>query len=302
MNSRRIEVLFFAFLLLIALYLSWLVAAPLVGVLVLAGVLAFLFHPLYASLLKVLRYPTAAALATVAAAIVIVFLPLGFFGVRIFSEATAFYASLSSNGGFDFSAALNNFLQSNFSNFHGPLITTDFNTLARQGLAWFLQNIQPVFSGVARVFFTAFLSILGFFYFLKDGEKLKVWILDISPLETKYMDRIMSEMGVVASSVVRGSLAVALIQGIAAGIGFLLFQIPNPAFWASLVVLCSLIPIVGIFFVAVPAVLYLFLVGQTASGVGLALWSVITTNLIYNIAAPPSDAPGEQYSPVRYSS
>jgi predicted PurR-regulated permease PerM len=277
---------FFAALLIIALLFSWLIVAPFVGALVLAGVLAFLFRSVYRYLLRVLRFPFAAAACTVIAAIVIVFLPLAFFGMRIFGEATGLYASLSSTGGFDLGGAVNNFFQTHFSGSRLPYVVVDFNTLVRQGLAWFLQNIQPVFSGVAQALFTAFLSILGFFYFLKDGEKLKKWVLDLIPLELKYVNRIMREMGVVASSVVQGSLVVALIQGIAAGVGFILFHIPNPAFWASLVVLFSLIPFIGILIVAVPAVAYLLIVGQTASGIGLAIWSIITVNLIYNILGP----------------
>ncbi len=286
MNTRRLELGFFVALLAIALFLSWLIFAPYVSMLVLAGTLAFLFRPVYKSFLKMFRYSSAAALGTVAVVIMIVFLPLGFFGIRIFAEATALYASLASNGGFDFGAALTHFLQSNFSSVYVPSITINFNAFVRQGLVWFLQNLGPLFSGVAQILFGAFLSLLGLFYFLKDGERLKQWILDCIPLEPKYANQIMHEMGVVASSVVRGTLVIAVIQGVAAGAGFALFHIPNPAFWGSLAALSSLIPLVGAWLVVTPAIAYLFLISQTFSAIGLAIWSVVTINFIYNLLAP----------------
>ncbi|MDP3956663.1 MAG: AI-2E family transporter, partial [bacterium] len=86
--------------------------------------------------------------------------------------------------------------------------------------------------------------------------------------------------------VIKGTLVIAVIQGIVAGTGFLLFNIPNPAFWGSLVVLSSLIPIVGTWLVVAPAVAYLLFTGQTALGISLAVWSVILVNLIYNVLSP----------------
>ncbi|MGC9599559.1 MAG: AI-2E family transporter [Minisyncoccia bacterium] len=286
MDARRSETWFFVALLAVALFLTWSILAPYVGMLVFAGTLAFLFQPPYQKLLRVFRYESLAAFATIIIVTLIVFVPLGFFGVRIFGEATALYASLTAHGGFDFGAALTNFLHAHFKNFPIPNLTFNVSNYVQQGLTWLIQNLGSLFSGVTQIFFTAFLSLLGLFYFLKDGERLKNWVTGIVPLAPEYSEDIVREMETVGSSVVKGTLMVAVIQGIVMGIGFFLFGIPDPTFWGTLVVFTSIIPIVGTWLVVVPAIAYLLFTGQTALGIGLAIWSAILVNLIYNVLSP----------------
>src|SRR6266481_3973805 len=125
MNSHRSETWFLVALFALALFISWLILAPYVSALILAGTLAFLFRPWYEKLLKLFRFASLAALAVVILVTVIVFVPLGFFGVRIFGEATALYSSLASHNGFDFGAALAKL-------FPGVAFSVNVNDYARQ--------------------------------------------------------------------------------------------------------------------------------------------------------------------------
>ncbi len=286
MDVRRSETWFFVALLAVALFLAWSILAPYMGMLVFAGTLAFLFQPLYQKLLRVFRYEWLTAFATIIIAILIVFVPLGFFGIRVFGEATALYASLTARGGFDLGAVLTNFLHANFKELPVPDLTFNFSNYVQQGLTWLIQNLGSFFSGVTQIFFTAFLSLLGLFYFLKDGERLKKWVVGIVPLAPEYSEDIVREMEAVGSSVVKGTLLVAVIQGVVMGVGFFFFGIPDPTFWGTLVVLASLIPIVGTWLVVVPAVGYLLFTGQTVLAICLAAWSIILVNLIYNVLSP----------------
>jgi predicted PurR-regulated permease PerM len=286
MDAHRSETWFFAGLLAIAFFFSWMILAPYMGALVLAGTLAFLFRPLYQRFLRVLHFESLAAFCTVLVATLIVFIPLGYFCVRIFGEATALYAALASHGGFDFGAALTNFLRDNSPGFPTPSVVINFNAYAQQALTWLIQNLGSFFSGVTQIFFTAFLSLFGLFYILKDGARLKKWTLDIIPLGSEYTEGIISEMEAVLSSVLKGTLMVAVILGVIMGLGFFIFHIPDPAFWGALVVPASIIPFVGTWLVVVPVIAYLFITGQTVLGIGLAIWSVVLVNIIYNVLSP----------------
>ena len=244
MDLRRSETWFFVALLAAALFLSWLIFAPFVSAVVIAGTFAFLLGPLYQKFVRAFRYETLAALIMVVLVALIVFLPLGYLGLRTFGEATALYSSLASHGGFDFGIALNAFFQAYFPGLPIPSFVLNFNTYVQQGLTWLIQNLGLLFSGIAQTFFMAFLSLLGLFYFLKDGPRLKKWILEIVPFDTKDTEEIFREVEAVASSVVKGTLLVAVINGIIMGIGFFLFNIPDPTFWGTLIVPVSIIPVV----------------------------------------------------------
>jgi predicted PurR-regulated permease PerM len=286
MDPRRLEIVFFVALFALAIFLSWLIFQPYVSVLILAGTLAFLFQPMYKSCLRAFRYESLTAMFVVIVVALIVFVPLGLFGLRIFGEASGLYTSLTANGGFDFGGALMHFFQTDFPNLHVPQITLNFNDSVKQGLSWLLGNFGSFFSSVATAFFTAFLSLLGLFYFLKDGERFKKWFIQLIPLSSEYTEGIVHQVEAVLSSVIKGTLVMAVIQGIVVGIGFWIFHIPNPAFWGALTVLATLVPIVGTWLVVVPAVGYLFFTDQTTFAIGLAIWSIILVNLIYNLVAP----------------
>jgi predicted PurR-regulated permease PerM len=286
MDAHRSETLFFVSLLVIAIFLSGLILLPYLSVFVLAGTLGLLFRPLYQGLLRVLRHESIAALTSVVIVAFIVFLPLWFFGQRIFTEATTLYISLTSHGGFDFVTALGNFLHIYFKNLPTSDIVLDLNQYAQQALSWLVQNMGQLFSRIAQVFFLSFLTLFGLFYFFKDGARMKKWLLQTVPLAPEYTEEILDEISVIGGSIIRGTLITAIILGITMGIGFFLFNIPNPIFWAAAITFASVIPIVGPWLILVPAIAYLFFTGQSILAICLALWSIIFVNVLYSVLSP----------------
>ncbi len=286
MDTSRSGLWFCTALLAIILFVSWLIVAPFLGALVMAATLAFLFKPWYQKLLRIVRSQSIAAIIIVALVIGIIFLPLSFFGLNVFNQATGVYTSLTSRGSFDFSGTLSNFLQAHFPTLPAPEIISSINQYIQQALTWVIQHLGSLFSSIAQIFFLAFLSLIGLFYFLIDGGRIKEWLYETIPLSQKDTQEIITDIEATAGSVIRGTLLMAIIDGIVMGIGFFLFHIPNPTFWGALVIPVSIIPVVGVWIVAVPAIGYLFLSGQTILGVGLLVWSVILVNLIYSLLSP----------------
>lgn len=286
MDTERLEHNFFITLLVIAFVLSFFVLEPYLSAIVLSGTLAFLFAPLYQKLFEILKNKNIAAFLVVIAAILIIFIPLLFFGLQLFNEAGNLYTSFTSNGIFYLNNVFAYFPQLNLQDAQIQEVESNLLALASQGLGWIIQNLGTLSSGVAQAFLTTFLTLLGLFYFLKDGGSLKTWVVDITPLPTEYTLKIIDEVETAGNSVIKGTLAVAVLQGIIMGIGFLLFNIPNGTFWGALTILTSLLPVIGTWLVAIPAIVYLFVTGQTTLGIGLTIWSVILLNLIYNIVTP----------------
>src|SRR6185369_18026726 len=98
--------------------------------------------------------------------------------------------------------------------------------------------------------------------------------------------RIIARIGDVLSAVVRGVFLVALVQGLAAWIGFALFGAPFPVLLAALCMLFSPVPTVGGAIVWVPVVARIALAGDWAKAVPLLLWFVIVYSFVDNLARP----------------
>ena len=286
MNAPLIETTFFVILIAIALFMLGLIVKPFLSAIIIAITLGVIFKPMYRKLLKLLKNETASALLTLVLVTVIVFIPLTFFTIKIFSDATSLYATLGTENTFDLSALINNFIQTNFSGLHLPLVTLNYNDSARQIMTWLVQNLSEISSNLGAGLFTMFLSLLGLFYILKDGKRLTDLTSDLIPLAPKYKKEIVLELKSVMTSVIKGTLAVAVLQGIGAVAGFSIFNLPDPVFWGSLVAVASPIPLIGPALVIIPAVAYLFLAGQLNMAIGLTIWSIVVVNFIYNVVSP----------------
>jgi predicted PurR-regulated permease PerM len=150
----------------------------------------------------------------------------------------------------------------------------------------------------ANIITSLFIFLIGLFYLLKDGVRLKSLVMRLSPLSDRNETVLFAKLIVAINSVVKGALLIALIQGIAVTVGLLLFGVPNPFLWGSLAVVAALIPAVGTSLILIPAILYLFFSGQTLAGFGLAIWGLLGVGLIDNFFSPRILGKGMKMHPL----
>ena len=286
MDSGSIQKMFLAALMVGASVLVFFIVKPLFAPLLLAAVLATLFQPLFREIRSGMpKFPSIAALLTVILVTAAVGVVLGFLFNHLFAEAQSLYLYVSSSGNIldIIPAPLQQFI-----NHYAPigLSPADITTYVQNALAWLLGNFGTFFSGAAHVALTTLVFVLALYYFLRDGEEIVRVVVATSPLPDRDDERIIERLHQATNSVLRGSLMVALIQGVLSTIGYTIFGIPNPIIWGSLTALSALVPGFGTSLVMVPAVLYLFFQGQTTSALGLLAWGMIAVGLIDNFVGP----------------
>lgn len=296
MNYHKLQAYFFLGILLIAFLLNVFIFLPYVGALLLGATFAIVFQPVHRRILRFVgEREVLAALMTTLLVVVVVLVPLIFFGIQLFNEAHQLYTSVAqSGGGGDFANRLTAFIQDKVNRLFpsakpivsGSELAVAINQYARQVLAWIIQNIGPFFSGVARIALGVFISIVTLYYILKDGKKLEHALMAVSPLTDRYDKEILDRLHIVVNAVVKGTLVMALIQGVLASIGFTFFGVPNPVLWGSVTVIAALLPIVGTALVTMPAVLYLTVLGNFIPALGLLVWATVVVSLVDNFLRP----------------
>jgi len=90
----------------------------------------------------------------------------------------------------------------------------------------------------------------------------------------------------VTRATIKGTLVIGAIQGLLGGIGLAVVGIHAAAFWGTVMMVLSVIPGIGTALVWVPAVIYLFVTGEPAYAIGLAIWSAVVVSSIDNILRP----------------
>lgn len=289
MNRKSFEMYFFLGILLLVLAVVALMFLPYISSLILAATFAIIFEPVHLKILKLVRHQkTIASLLTILCMLIIVLVPLSFFGMKIFTEAQTLYVQVTtSSSTLDPMNNITGQVEKKINAIFPKLkLSINFNDSIEKFFKWFFQNIGPIFSSLAQIFTNFLISLIALYYIFKDGDRLKSAIFRISPLPEKFNNEIFLKMKTAIGSVVRGSLVVAVVQGVIAGTGFVIFGVPNPALWGSVTIIAALIPIIGTATVLAPAIAYLFLFGNPVSAFGLLIWSMTAVGLIDNFLGP----------------
>lgn len=132
----------------------------------------------------------------------------------------------------------------------------------------------------------AFTSIILFVLY-RDGEHLlrntKVLLCNLLGERTHLY---FQTAGEATRAVMFGVILIAIAQGILAGLGFLLFSVPNVIILGVLTAIASLIPIVGTFLIWGPACLWLLMHDQPWAAVGLFVWGSLLISTADNLIRP----------------
>ena len=299
MDSQKPRINFLLVLLTGVFILSFFIFRPFIYALALALIFAVVFYPLNQKLLRLFHVPGLASLLTTFIFILFILIPFVLLGTQIFKEAQQLY-SIMINGEKEVILNLFGEATNKIRQFLPGANEISFNPsqYLKQGATWLIQNLGAIFSNFAGALLNFFIFIVAFYYLLKDGQKLKKIIIDISPLTDIEKDTIIGKLKLSISSVIKGNLAISVIQGILTSVGLTIFGVPNAILWGMIAAITSLIPGVVTSLVILPAILYLFLNGQIFQAAGLIVWGITVVGLIDNFLGPRLVGHGMKLHPL----
>jgi predicted PurR-regulated permease PerM len=143
-------------------------------------------------------------------------------------------------------------------------------------------------TGMARIVLMAILSLIIFFFLLKEGRSIRISLEKMAVRLGGVNGRhLLFVAGATMRSVVYGILGAAILQGIMAIFGLWLSGVPNPVFIGTVAGLFALIPIGLIQVVLLPAAGWLiFYKGQIGWGIFLFIWSFSVIGNIDSVIRP----------------
>lgn len=279
---------FFYILLAGVALLTFFIFQPYVITLAVAMAFSVICRPLYLAIQRIVRgQATIAAILTALIVAILVMGPLSLIGMKIAQEAFSLYEQLEQGlpAGDNVFEAVESTIET-YVHRYVPTFDLNLESVARQSAGWVSTHIGTFFANTLQVFLHVFLGIIAFYYMLKDGQAFKKRLTDLSPLKDTHDQKIFKRLTTAINSILKGSLLIALTQGFVTGIGFAIFGIPSATLWGALAAVGALIPGVGTAIVIAPAVIYLFLTGNTIQGVGLTIWGATAVGMIDNFLGP----------------
>ena len=283
MQTKIIEKYFFFGLLLATLIFTFLIFRPFWIVLVLGISFSTILYPIYEWFTKKRLPNWLSAFITLLLFVIVLCAPLLSVGAIVFNQSQDVYHRVINNGD---TKPLMDSIEIKINKVLPPGIVFDLNKKTADFISYISKNIANIFTTAISAFFLFLLMLLIIFYCLKDGAQWRKAIVILSPLGDKDDEIIITRLAQAVNGVVKGSLLIALIQGILMGIGLWIFGISNGALWGMVATITSLIPTFGTSLVSVPAIVFLFVTGQTTSAIGLLIWASIMVGTIDNFLGP----------------
>lgn len=124
-----------------------------------------------------------------------------------------------------------------------------------------------------------------FFLFRDCGEAVHA-LRRLLPLSEGEANRMFDRVGSTIAATVNGSLTVALIQALLAGVVFAFLGVPGAVLWATVTFVTALIPVFGTFLVWAPIAAFLALTGHIGKALFLVGWGALVVGSIDNLLYP----------------
>jgi predicted PurR-regulated permease PerM len=284
MQPKTIERYFFFGLLFAIFVFAFFIFRPFWIVLVLGVSLSVVLYPVYLFFNKIHLPNWFSALLTLVFFVIVLCIPLLSIGSIVFDQSQNLYHSIVNNHGN--AGPLINSVGNKINQFLPNGVSFNINEAIANFVSFLTSNIANILSATFSAIFAFILLLLTIFYFLKDGESWRKTFLKLSPLADTDDEKILVKLSKTINGVIKGYLLIALIQGTLMGIGLTIFRVPNPAIWAVIAGIASIIPPLGTAVVSVPAVIFLFITGYTGPAIGLLVWAIFVVGAGDNFLNP----------------
>jgi predicted PurR-regulated permease PerM len=277
-----------------ALFLA--VAWPFLKPLLLAALLAGLFHPLYRWITRLLggRQSLGAAVTL----LVLFVLGLGpvsaFLGIVLQQALTMSDQAipwLSQHLGAASAFNVHDWLVQRFPALAKYVPSQEqllqhLGTATKTAGAFLVTTASRMTATTAAFLLNLFVMFYAMFFFFKDGDKILERILYYLPLSDEDETRMLARFTSITRATVKGTLVIGVLQGALAGVAFWVAGIDGAALWGTIMTILSIIPGIGAALVWVPAVIILFVTGHYLTATLLAVWCAGVVGTVDNFLRP----------------
>lgn len=143
--------------------------------------------------------------------------------------------------------------------------------------------LSSVLSGAINIFLQLLVMYFTLFFMLSNFRAFEKGLIRYTPFKTPDAKRIGAEMRNFTYSNILGQALIAIAQGTALGIGFLIFGIPDAFFWSVVTAILSMVPMLGSPLIFLPAGIIEISNGHDVSGFGIIIYGFVIVTTIDNV-------------------
>ncbi len=263
-------------ILVVLLVLSFLLLKPLLLSIIMGIILAFVLSPVYDWFYKYLKLKNLSASLIIILLIILIVLPLWFLTPIIVNQSIKIYIASQQ---IDFITPLKTIFPSlstdAFSSELGAALSS-FVTKVMNSVTNSLSKLILNFPTIVLQFLVVFFVL---FFVLRDKEKIVAYIQSLLPFSKEVEKKLFKSSRDITLSVLYGQVILGILAGIIAGLGFIIFRIPNALIFTLVAIILGILPIVGTALIWIPVAVYLLIAGNTFAAFGVILFGIISATI-----------------------
>lgn len=295
MESKKLCYLFVAAGIGITLYLNYLILKPFLSPILLGIIFSIVFYPVYLKLLKFAKGRKAiASLGVCLLVTIIIIIPIIYLTSVFVDEITRAYTKLDEvleSGRYKelfplwdtpvfqkLYQKVNRYLEA----FQTDIKSVLLNSV--KGISSYSVDIMTgVIKNLALFIINLFLMLFTMYYLLKDSNILSSELKNLIPLTNQQKERIFIRLKDIVHATIYGTFVAATVQGFLGGLAFWALGLSSPVIWGIVMGLLAVVPVLGAFFIWLPASAILFIQGSYISAVFLILWGSLVISMVDNL-------------------
>jgi predicted PurR-regulated permease PerM len=284
-----------AFVVASSLAMAW-ITWPFFGAILWALVVTIAFAPIHDRIALIMpKRKNTVTLLTMMAVIALVIIPTFIVGSMMVDEALSTYNSLQNReidiGKIvrDIEAAIPISWRAQIDRFGAMDINAlqgRLSTMLTSGLQLFAREAVSIGQGAFNFALTLGVMLYLTFFLLRDGRYVTRRIGEVVPLRSEQRIALFQKFTTVIRATVKGSVIVAIVQGLLGGFLFAFLDIRASLLWGVVMGLLALIPAVGTGLVWAPVGIYLLVTGSIWQGATVLLFGFFVISMVDNVLRP----------------
>ena len=279
----QVEKIALATILIALVVISFLILKPFIAAILMAGILAYILMPLRKALNKKIKSPGIAAGIILTITIIIAVILVWFALQTIIKESIDLYTKFQT---YDFIAPLKASV-SNLIGIDPSQISLLFDKAVEKGAAFVTGAFSKFISDAPFLILQVFIMFFVLFFFLRDGDSIIDALRSILPFREKVKNHLFKRFEEITWALIYGVFAVGVVQGLVAGLGYILFGAADQAVLLTLLsVFFGMIPFVGAWIIWAPIGISMIATGDVSNGIALLVYGFIIVSHVDNVIRP----------------
>ena len=144
-------------------------------------------------------------------------------------------------------------------------------------------SVTNILGGTLNTFIAVSIMYFFLYYMLINQKELRKVLIEYIPMKNENIETLGVKINEMVRSNSLGIPLVAIAQGIVSLIGFLIFGVESPFFWALVVTIGSMLPFIGNFLGTIPVFIIALSDGDTFQAWGILIYGIVVVGTTDNI-------------------